>query len=115
MPDFGEGRTEVELPKRDVGGMHRLRSEDQLGGRQNPGGGDAADRALAFDVELAQGLELVTKELRAKRAPPPRREAVQDAAAQAELTAGLHHGPAPVAQRGQAGQRVSEGIALCQW
>src|SRR5439155_19752806 len=77
ITDFGEGRTEVELPKRDVGGMHRLRSQDQLGCRQNPGGGDAADRALAFDVELAEGLELVTKELRSKRAPPPRRQAVQ--------------------------------------
>src|SRR5881397_319322 len=67
VTDFGEGRAEVELPKRDVGGLHRPRSQDQLSRRQNPGLGDAAHRALSFDVELAERLDLVTKELRPKR------------------------------------------------
>src|SRR5207248_3070629 len=70
----------------------------------------------AFDVELAEGRELVTKELSPKRAPPPRREAVQDAAAKTELTADLHQGLAPVAESDQTAQQVIEcvGLARCE-
>src|SRR2546428_8445477 len=114
ITDFGEGRTEVELPKRDVGGLHRLRSQDQLGRRQNPGAGNAAHRALSFDLELAEGLELITQELRPKRAPPAGWEAVQDAAAETELTARLHQGLAPVAEGGQTAQQVIECVGLAR-
>src|SRR5207253_8970881 len=100
VADLGKRGTEVELSQRDVGRAHRVRSQDQLGGRQNPGVRDAPDGALPFDLELSEGLQIVAKQLSPKRPPPPRRKAVADSAAEAELPPPLHQRLAPAHAHG---------------
>src|SRR5205814_4527054 len=87
---LGKGATEVYLAQPPVRARHRLGCQHDFRRRKDPRGRNGTHRTLRFHLELAQRLELVAKEFTAQWPPPVGREAIEDAAAHAELAASLH-------------------------
>src|SRR5207237_2129653 len=85
---------------------------DQLGGGKDAGVHHVPDRALRFHLELPEGFELVAKELGAQRMTPVWREAVEDAATEAELATSLDQRLPPVAERRQPAQQIVHRVGL---